>query len=265
MGWVPSLLFALTMVEVVRITATSFKGPMRALLHWVPPILAGRRWPTPLPETPGHSWASLSQSLLLSLLPSSGSWCAQGFVCVLQESVSQSCVSSCGSMVGLMVTSSKRAYAIPKSVAPRAPSPAGVHCWPVPPQETLTVLSQSLWGLWVLVHTRYVWALWASLMGVGFGKPTFAHSTVLLGILLCPWTWGISSELLQWHAATAPVLYIMYYYDCAMLKHPYPIITAALIMFDILWSWLSFIKYIFCRNTELFNRHSSPYSVSEYL
>ena len=35
----------------------------------------------------------------------------------------QSCVSSGGSVVGLVVTSSKRAYAIPRSAAPRAPSP----------------------------------------------------------------------------------------------------------------------------------------------
>ena len=49
----------------------------------------------------------------------------------------QSCVSSGGSMVGLMVTSSKRAYAIPRSAVPRAPAPAAVHCLPVPPQETL--------------------------------------------------------------------------------------------------------------------------------
>ena len=40
----------------------------------------------------------------------------------------QSCVSSGGSMVGLMVTSSKKAYAIPKSAAPGAPVPAAVHC-----------------------------------------------------------------------------------------------------------------------------------------
>ena len=37
-------------------------------------------------------------------------------------------LSSGGSMVGLMVTSSKRAYAIPRSTAPRAPAPAAVHC-----------------------------------------------------------------------------------------------------------------------------------------
>ena len=48
-----------------------------------------------------------------------------------------SCVSSGGSVVGLIATFSKRAYAIPRSAAPRAPASAAVHCWPVPPQETL--------------------------------------------------------------------------------------------------------------------------------
>ena len=42
----------------------------------------------PLLETPGHSRASLGQSLVGSLLLSPGSWCTQGFVCALQESVS---------------------------------------------------------------------------------------------------------------------------------------------------------------------------------
>ena len=79
----------------------------------------------------------------------------------------QSCVSSGDSVMGLTATSSKRAYATPRSAAPRAPG----HCWPIPLQETLnsnTVLTQSLWGLWVPVHTRFVWALWASLAGKGF-------------------------------------------------------------------------------------------------
>ena len=49
---------------------------------------AGHRWPMPLPETPGHSWASLGQSLVGSLLLSPGSWCTQDFVCALQEFVS---------------------------------------------------------------------------------------------------------------------------------------------------------------------------------
>ena len=39
----------------------------------------------------------------------------------------QSCVSSGGPMVGLMVTSSKTAYAIPRSAAPSASAPAAGH------------------------------------------------------------------------------------------------------------------------------------------
>ena len=42
----------------------------------------------PLPEPPGLSQASLGQSLVGSLLLSPGSWCTQGSVCALPESVS---------------------------------------------------------------------------------------------------------------------------------------------------------------------------------
>ena len=113
----------------------------------------------PLLETPGHSQASLAQSVVGTLLLSPGSWCIQGFVCALQDSVSPVLWKFCsemplasevkfpgdsqsvcwipmlgnllwvldnffvitvlqfvrclldGSMVGLMATSSKRAYA----------------------------------------------------------------------------------------------------------------------------------------------------------
>ena len=41
----------------------------------------------PTPETPGPSQTSLAQSLVGSLLFPPGSWCAQGFLCDLQESV----------------------------------------------------------------------------------------------------------------------------------------------------------------------------------
>ena len=40
------------------------------------------------PETPEYSWVSLGQSLARSLLLPPGSWCIQGFVCALPESVS---------------------------------------------------------------------------------------------------------------------------------------------------------------------------------
>ena len=88
---VPSLLFTWgqTMVEVMKIMATSFK---RSQAHTTTPSApnpaAGRCQPTPLLETPGHSRASLGQSLVGSLLLSPGSWCTQSSVCALQESVS---------------------------------------------------------------------------------------------------------------------------------------------------------------------------------
>ena len=53
-----------------------------------PDLAADHCWPMPLLETPGHSQASLGQSLVGSLLLSPGSWCTQDFVCALQESVS---------------------------------------------------------------------------------------------------------------------------------------------------------------------------------
>ena len=88
---------------------------------------AGYGRPVP-PQRLLDTRASLGQSLVGSLLLSPGSWCAQSFVYALQVSVSQSCISSSGFMVVLMVTSSKRAYAIPRSAAPRAPAPAAGHC-----------------------------------------------------------------------------------------------------------------------------------------
>ena len=103
--------------------ATSFKMSLACTAALsAPNPAAAHHQPMPLPESPGHSWASLGQSLVDSLLPSPRPCYAEDFICSLQESVSQSCVSSGGSVVGLMVISSKRAYAIPSSAAPRAPA-----------------------------------------------------------------------------------------------------------------------------------------------
>ena len=84
--------------------------------------------PTPLPQTPGHSQASLGQSLVGSLLLSPGSWCAHALFVPSKHLFAQSCVSSGSSMMGLLVTSSKRPYAIPRSAAPRAAALREVHC-----------------------------------------------------------------------------------------------------------------------------------------
>ena len=73
----------------MKIMATSFTRSQQhtAILSALKPA-AGHCHPMPLLETPGHSQASLGQSLVGSLLVSPGSWCAQDFVCSLQESVS---------------------------------------------------------------------------------------------------------------------------------------------------------------------------------
>ena len=77
------------MVEVMKIMVTSFKRSHAQTLHSVPPTLQqATPQPTPLPETPGHSQTSLGQSLLGTLLLSAITWCIQGSVCALQESVS---------------------------------------------------------------------------------------------------------------------------------------------------------------------------------
>ena len=64
------------------------KIPSRTATLSAPNPAAGHHKPTPLLETPGHPQASLGQSLLVSLILSPGSWCTQGSVCALQESVS---------------------------------------------------------------------------------------------------------------------------------------------------------------------------------
>ena len=103
----------------------------------------------------------------------------------------QSCVSSGGSIVGLMVTCSKGIYAIPRSTAPRAPDPAAVHCWPVPPQETLKQFCLSLCrvsGSWctqgMFEPSEHPWWVWSLI------------SNMILPLL--PSCWGFSFALGCW-------------------------------------------------------------------
>ena len=157
---VPFLLFTWgqTLFEVMQIMVISFKRSHECTATLsAPSPAAGHHQAMPLLETPGHWQASLGQSLVGSLLLSPGSWCAQGSVCALQESISQSCVSSGSSMVGLLVTSSRRAYANPSMLRPEPlslwQSTAGPY---LHRRCSNTVPSQSLWGPWVPVHTRFV-------------------------------------------------------------------------------------------------------------
>ena len=137
--------------------ATSFKRSHACTAKLSDPDTeAGQHQPMPPLQTLGHSQASLGQSFVGSLLISPGSLCAHSSVCAFQESISQSCVSSGSSMVGLMATSSKRAYAIPKYAVP-----SHTHVWctlsvypcgnpllnHISTGNTQTVQPQSLWSL----------------------------------------------------------------------------------------------------------------------
>ena len=136
-----------TIVEVVKIMVTSFKRSHEPTATLSAPNPASdHHQPMPTLETPGHSWASLSQSLVGSLLLSPGSQWKHKVLLVLSKSLFPlSCVSSGSSMVDLMATSSRRAYSIPRSTAPRAPVPGAVHCWLyLRSRHSDTVLSQSL-------------------------------------------------------------------------------------------------------------------------
>ena len=131
---------------------------------------------------------------------------------------------------GLIVTSSKRLL----------PFPSLWHPEPLSVQQTTanlylhrrhsnTALSQSLWGPWVLMCTSLfepserLWWAWGfplntdlpfllsswdfsiALGREGYLLPAGPLPTVCLGFL-SPWTWGISTQPVQWSTTTAPAL-----------------------------------------------------------
>ena len=77
------------------------------------------------------SWTLTGNSQSVSCgvtAPFSGFWCPQGSICTLQESVSPVLCKFWWLYGGLMAISSKRAYPILRSTAPKAPIPTAVHC-----------------------------------------------------------------------------------------------------------------------------------------
>ena len=185
-----------TIVEVMKITAASFKiFSVCTGTCVVPPnpAVGHSRLHWRLLDTHGLVWVSLLWGHCSILLGPA----AHKVLFVPSKSLfPQTCVSSGGSMMGLMVTPSKRAHAIPRSTAPRAPAPASVHCWPVRLQETLkhSSLSVSVGSLSPGAHKVCLSPLWVSLAGMVFdSKCDFAPPTILLELLLFPWMWSISS------------------------------------------------------------------------
>ena len=80
---------------------------------------------------------------------SPGSWCTQLLSVSSKSLFPQSCVSSGGSVVGLMAISSKRSYAIPRSAAPE----------PLPRSQSiaeLILLPPHLTSTLYLTHTQHI-------------------------------------------------------------------------------------------------------------
>ena len=124
-----------TMVEVMKIIATSFK---KSLAHCLTQCPGPCSRPPPIDSSARDSWTLMGKS-------GSVSWGVTApFSCVLvctrfclcQESVSLVLCKFWWLYGGVMATSSKRAYVICRSAAPRAPAPVACHCWSVAPQET---------------------------------------------------------------------------------------------------------------------------------
>ena len=114
------------MVEVMKIMVTSFKrSHAGTVARSAPNPAVGHCQPTPPLDTHGQVWVSLLWGHCSFLL---GPGVHKVLFVPSKTLFLQSCVSSGGSMVGLMVIFSKRAYATPRSSAPRAPAPVAGHC-----------------------------------------------------------------------------------------------------------------------------------------
>ena len=107
--------------------------------------------------------------------------------CDPQASVSPSCVSSGGSVVGLMVVSSKKDYGTLWSTTPRAFAPAAVYCWPIPP-HTQTQFCLSLCG---------VSGFWCAQGLFEPSEPLWCVYSLTLNVIspLLPSYWGFSFAL----------------------------------------------------------------------
>ena len=173
--------------------------PMHTLLHSVSPTLqqgtVDPRLCQRLLDTHGQVWVSLLCGHCSFLL---GPGVHKALFVPFQNLFPQSCVSKFWWLYGwLMVTSSKRVYAIPRSAGPLPLWQSTADPYLLRRQPN-TVLSQSLWGLWVLARTRNVWALWASLAGMGFDSKCDFHWCIEQSYGLCGRGRGWE-DLGEWH------------------------------------------------------------------
>ena len=159
-------------------------------------------------DTPRQVWVSPSWGHCSFLL---GPGAHKVLFVPCQSLFPQTCVNSGSSMVGLMVTSLKRAYAIPQSASPSAPALVAGHCWPVPPQEMLKHSSVSVsvgslvpgahkvclspqcvqrdWGLILHMNSPLLPSCWGFSFALGYGV---CSSTVQPPLQHLPSCWAFS-------------------------------------------------------------------------
>ena len=169
-----------TMVEVMKIMVNSFKRSHTHTAAFSAPH-ADPRLHQRLLDSHRKLWVSLSWGHCSFLL---GPGVHMVLFVFSQSLFPQSCVNSDGSMLGLLSTSSKKAYATPRSVATWAPAHVKAHNDPYlyrrQSNTQRQVWSQFLWDLLVCSW----WALWAFLVGC----------SLILNVIfpLLPSCWGFS-------------------------------------------------------------------------
>ena len=127
------------------------KAPCMHCCTQCPDPAAGHHRPTPLPETPGHSQASLGQSLLGSLLLSLGSWCTQGSICALQLFISLVLCKFWQLYSGVNGDLLQEGLCHIQVYCTQSPCPhSSLLLTHTSAGDTQAILSQSLWGLWII-------------------------------------------------------------------------------------------------------------------
>ena len=145
---------------------------MRAQLHSEPWTLqqatADRRSCRRLLDTHGQVWVSLLWGHCPFLL---GPGVHKVLFVPSKRLFPQPCASSGSFMMGLLVTSSERAYAIPSSAAPRAPALAAVHCNLYHAGDSQTQFWLSLCGVsrsWctqgLFEPSEHLWQVWGLIL-----------------------------------------------------------------------------------------------------
>ena len=158
--------------------------------------------PTPLLKTPGHSQASPRQSLVGSLLLSPGSWCAQGLVCALRESVSPALCKYWELYGRINGNLFQKGLYHTQVCCTQSTCPCPCHrplltrtsAWDTPTlkgRSGLVSVASAVVHKVLFEPSKHLWWVWGLILNVIFVSPI-----ILLGLVLCPYMWGI---FFWWH------------------------------------------------------------------